>query len=158
MFFLALVLRLLFGFASSVQAVRLGPIEQLPGYAFSLSEGDRAQPAVKMLETILSNVIGFLTIFGGLYFMISFIIGGINWASAGGDDKKIEDAKKRMTNGALGLIIVVSSYSVIYIIGSVLGLDILNLSGSGNTFEKLFGAPPVEYQPPSGDLRPSRDS
>ena len=31
-----------------------------------------------------------------------------------------------MTNGAIGLIIIVVSYSITWIIGKVLGLDILN--------------------------------
>lgn len=97
--------------------------------------GDNSQAIVK-LEDVLSTVIGFLTIFAGLYFMISFIIGGIGWTTAGGETDKVEKAKNRMTNGAIGLIIVIVAYSVIYIIGRVLGIDILDLQG---TFNELLG-------------------
>jgi len=104
-----------------------GPLEGLGRFQVT-PQGKSVAPYSDSLELILSTVIGFLTIFGGLYFIITFIVGGLGWATAGGDTNKVEEAKKRMTNGALGLIIVVAAYSVIYIIGSVLGLDILNVS------------------------------
>lgn len=78
------------------------------------------------LEGILSTVVGFLTIITGLWFVITFIVGGLGWASAGGDSGKVEKAQQKMTNGAIGLIIVVAAYSIIIIVGKVLGLDILN--------------------------------
>jgi hypothetical protein len=83
------------------------------------------ESAPQMLETIMSVVVGFLTILSGLYFFVMFIIGGLGWASAGGDSGKVEAAKNRMTNGVIGLIIVVAAYSVIYIVGKVLGFSIL---------------------------------
>jgi hypothetical protein len=89
-----------------------------------------AEGFTNMLEAILSTIIGFLTILAGLYFMVNFIIGGLGWASAGGEMKKVEDARMRMTNAAVGLIIVVASLSIFYIVGTVLGIDILNIGES----------------------------
>ncbi len=114
--------------------INMGKVEQFGAYTVSTVD-ETVKPFGDSLERILSTVIGFLTIFAGLYFMINFIVGGINLSTAGGDTNKVEDAKKRMTNGALGLIIVVASYSIIYIIGTVLGIDILNLSA---TIENSF--------------------
>lgn len=112
----------------------LGPITGTGRFTVT-PQGTSVTPFSTMLENILSMVIGFLTIFAGLYFIVTFIVGGLGWATAGGDSNKVEEANKRMTNGALGLIIVVASYSIIYIIGSVLGIDILNLS---KTIEDSF--------------------
>ena len=81
----------------------------------------------KNLEKILSTIIGFLTIVGGIFFIMYFITGALSWSTAGGKPDKVEEAKTRMTNAAIGLIIVVAAYSVIYIISKVLGLDILNV-------------------------------
>lgn len=81
----------------------------------------------KQLEKILSNVIGFLTILGGIWFFVQFMIGGLGWAGAGGDSKKVEDARHKMTNGAIGLIAMVAAYSIVYIIGKILGVDFLNI-------------------------------
>ncbi len=85
---------------------------------------------IRQLESILSNTIGFLTILAGLFFLVYFIVAGITWITAGGDAKKAEDARSRMTNGVIGLVIVVASYSIVFIIGQVLGIDVLNLGSA----------------------------
>lgn len=76
-------------------------------------------------ENLLSNVLGVLTIVAGLSFMIYFLIGGLTWITAGGKSDKIEAAKDMMTNGAIGIIVVVISYSIVWIIGEALGIPIL---------------------------------
>lgn len=78
------------------------------------------------LELIFTTLFGFLTIVAGLSFLVYFMIGALNWVTAGGDSKKVDDAKHYMTNGAIGMIAIVAAYSIIWIVGSVLGLDILN--------------------------------
>lgn len=77
------------------------------------------------LEKIISNVLVVLTIIAGLSFLIHFLLGGIQWITAGGQKDKIENAKAMMTNGAIGLIIVALSYSIVWIVGKALGLNIL---------------------------------
>jgi len=76
-------------------------------------------------ENLISNVLAFLTIIAGLTFMIQFLLGGLTWITAGGKQDKIESAQSMMTNGAIGLIIVVISYSVVWIVGKALGIPIL---------------------------------
>ncbi len=78
------------------------------------------------INTLFSRVIGALTITAGLAFIIYFTIGGLTWITAGGDQQKVDAAKKYMTNGVTGLIIVVASYAIIGLVGSVLGFDILD--------------------------------
>lgn len=77
-------------------------------------------------ELIISNALAVLTIVGGITFVVYFLLGGVNWITAGGKQDKIETAKGMMTNGAIGLIIILVSYALVWIIGKVLGLDILN--------------------------------
>lgn len=78
------------------------------------------------LTEILSNTYTFLTIVGGIMFGLYFLLGALNWVSAGGKQEQVEKAKKMMTDAAIGLIILVVSYPVVYIVGRVLGLDILH--------------------------------
>ncbi|NMB57176.1 hypothetical protein GYA19_04570 [Candidatus Beckwithbacteria bacterium] len=92
---------------------------------------------VSYLENTISMIIGFLTILTGLFFTIYFMIGALTWVTAGGESDKIKNAQSKMTNGAIGVVIVVSAYSIIYIISMVLGLDILNL---GKLITSLWGA------------------
>ena len=49
-----------------------------------------------------------------------FILGGLSWITSSGEREKVEKAKKQMTSAAIGLIIVVASYSIAFIIGTVL--------------------------------------
>jgi hypothetical protein len=78
------------------------------------------------LENILTTVVSFLTVIAGLSFLIFFIVGALNWVTAGGDKGKVDTAKMTMTNGAIGMIAVVAAYAIVWIVGSVLGIDILN--------------------------------
>ena len=78
------------------------------------------------LNTALSAIIGFLTIIAALWFAIQFIIAGFNWINAGGDKNAIQAAQQKITNSLIGLIIVVSAWVIIAVIGQLLGLSILN--------------------------------
>lgn len=77
-------------------------------------------------ERFLSNTIGTITVIAGLAFLLFFVFGGLQWILAGGDQGKVDQAKKQMTNSAIGLIIVIVSYAIIGVISSVVGLNILN--------------------------------
>jgi len=77
---------------------------------------------------ILSNVVGFLTLLGGLFFLIYFMIGGLNWIMAGGKPENIQKAQDTMTNAVIGLIIMVAAYSIAFIVSQVLGIDFLNVT------------------------------
>ncbi len=78
------------------------------------------------VELILTNVLTVLTIVGGIMFLLYFLIGALQWVSAGGEKGKIEKAKGMLTNSAIGLIVIVLSYSISWIVGKVIGVDILN--------------------------------
>lgn len=82
--------------------------------------------ATENLNGIISLILGFLTVLAGLAFLMYFIFGGLQWTLAGGDTGKVDNAKKQMTNGAIGLIIVIVAYGIMAIVGSVVGLDLLN--------------------------------
>ena len=75
------------------------------------------------LETLISTLLGALTAIAGLGFLIYFVIGGINWITAGGDQQKHQKATKQLTDAAIGLIVVVVAYGIV---GTVLEVDILN--------------------------------
>jgi len=104
-------------------AVNLGPIQGTGNFQPSTEGGQAIGPEIQNLFTM---IFGFLTIIAGLSFLIYFIVGALTWITAGGNEKKVEDAKNYMTNGAVGLIIIIASYAIIWIVGEVLGLKILN--------------------------------
>ena len=81
--------------------------------------------ATDAAEKLISNVLVVLTVVAGISFTLYFLLGGLNWITAGGDKGKIDKAKGMMTNGAIGLIVIVVSYSITWIVGKALGLNIL---------------------------------
>jgi hypothetical protein len=67
-------------------------------------------------------------IVGGLALLLSIAWGGLSWITAGGNEKKVEEAKDRITNGIIGMTILVGTAALAAFIGNALGLDLLNPS------------------------------
>lgn len=68
----------------------------------------------------------------GIIAVIALMIGGIVWLTAGGNNQKIEEAKKLISGSIIGVFLVLSAYSLLYIINPNLtvlkGLNINSLS------------------------------
>ncbi len=79
--------------------------------------------SVSQLESIISNVIGVITIVAFIFFTFQIIFAGYAFISANGDEKKLETSRKKLTNGILGLTIVVVAYGLTAFIANLLGLD-----------------------------------
>ena len=89
-------------------------------------EGMDTTEAPSVFNTFLSATIGLLTVIAGIYFIFLFMMGAIGILTSGGDKAGLEVAKKRLTTGILGLVVVISAVFVINLIGYLLGLDILH--------------------------------
>ena len=91
------------------------------------TEGGTTQEGVfANFDLIISNILGLFTIIGGLIFVIYFLIASIQWITAGGDAGKLTEARNKMVQGALGLIILVASYGILGLIGTIVGIDIID--------------------------------
>ena len=102
----------------------LGTFEP-PSPAFNSATAIQGNNSLTNMELIISNLLGIATVVAGVFFIYSFIMGGLNGIGAGGDQGKITKAREQMTQAAVGLVVVVISYAVIGLIGSVIGLDLL---------------------------------
>lgn len=110
---------------AQIKDVPLGTFKPPGAFAPNLSNPTSAS-SVNSLSLFLSTFIGFLTTLAGLMFLIYFIIAALGWITSGGEKGKVESAKQQMTNAAIGLIIVITAYSIVGIVGGVLGVNILN--------------------------------
>jgi hypothetical protein len=111
-------------FVPIARAVEIGEVTCFGAFC------DNPANSATTLEKILTTVVSLLTVIAGLAFLIYFMLGALNWITAGGDKGKVDSAKSYMTNGVIGMIAVVSSYAVISIVGTVLGFNILNPAAS----------------------------
>lgn len=90
-----------------------------------LGLGDVSE-AAEAFASILSKIIGVMTVIAGIFFFFILLIGAFGYLTAGGDSEKIKSATQRITNGLTGLIVIILAYAFISLIGKMLGLDILN--------------------------------
>lgn len=79
------------------------------------------------LEKIISQVIGVLTIVAFVFFTIQIIFAGYAFLTSEGDEKKIETSRKRLTEGVLGIVVIIVALGFAALIA--------RLAGLGNIFD-----------------------
>ena len=84
-------------------------------------------PATGLIKTTaaISSVIGIMTVAAGIWFLFQFLIGGFFWMSSAGDKAKLHEARERLTNAFVGLLIVVAGWSILALAGQFFGYDIV---------------------------------
>lgn len=94
-----------------------------------------ATGAMGSVSYILSRVIGFLTIAAAIWFFIQLIIAGISWITAGGEKNKLTEARERLTNAFIGLVVVVAGWAILALAGSFFGVDFTSPSAIIETIQ-----------------------
>jgi hypothetical protein len=76
----------------------------------------------------ISSIVGLMTIIGIIWFVFLLIAGAIGIISSGGDKASLENSRKRITTGLVGLIVIVAAIFIIRLIGKLIGIpNILDL-------------------------------
>lgn len=88
---------------------------------------------IASLELYIGDIIGAITILAALFFIVHAFLAAYEWATAGGESSKVEKAKNRLMWGTLGLVLIVASYSIIGLIGNLVGLPILDVGTMVNS-------------------------
>lgn len=103
--------------------IPLGNITGVGDFQTTITDSATTKTA---FSTLLSQLIGTITVVGGLAFVIFFTVGGLKWLTSGGDKGKVTEAQTQMTQAAIGLIAMAASYFIAGIVGGVLGINIFN--------------------------------
>ena len=77
------------------------------------------------LGIIMARLFRTAVVVGGLALLLYLAWGGLNWITAGGDTKKVDAAKAQITNGIMGMAILVATIAVAAFLSGVFGLDLL---------------------------------
>lgn len=116
-----------------------GTIPIAPSNGFTgIGSGPLANPGtgngpVTVFSNFVSGVIGVMTIVAIIWAVFSIITGAISIISSGGDKQALETARKKITTGIIGLIIVLVALLIIDLISYFLGTgDILNIQNLFN--------------------------
>ncbi|BFD25347.1 MAG: pilin [Candidatus Parcubacteria bacterium] len=72
------------------------------------------------VESYLGQVLTVIFSILGLIFFVLIIYAGFLWMTAQGNDSKVGEAKKVLTNAIIGLVVVLASYAISYFVFSAL--------------------------------------
>ena len=78
------------------------------GTDFATSAGLGDADLTDSIARIIRTVMGFL----GIVAVVIILFGGFKWMTSGGSEDKVNEAKKLIISGIIGLVIVLSSYAI----------------------------------------------
>lgn len=64
------------------------------------------------LKTTIQNIIRIIVGFLGIITIIIILAGGFKWMTSGGSEDKIGEAKKLISAGVVGLVVVLAAYAI----------------------------------------------
>ncbi len=109
----------------------------LGGWFTGSDPGKSNTVATTLGSNLLSTIIGVMTIIGVIYFLFQIVIAGYGMLSSEGDKKKIEDSRTRITQGLLGVVIIIMAVTLVSLVGTILGVpNILDLNAILSTIIK----------------------
>ncbi len=73
------------------------------------------------LENLFRNFVKTAISLGAVALFLMFIVSGFSFLFSQGDQKKLEQAKGTLTNAIIGLVVIVSAYLILRVIGSFTG-------------------------------------
>lgn len=95
----------------------------IPGVGTCITSDPGEPPNLPDIFCVLVRVINALLAIVAGVAMIFLILGGIRYATAGGDEKALEQAQKAITYAILGLVISLGAVLIVNLIGTLLGIS-----------------------------------
>jgi len=106
----------------------------LPGSLGSPGQYNSSITTGARLATLISTVVGVMTAIAFIWFVILFFLGAVQYLTSGGDKSATEAATGKIRTAIIGLVIVISAIFFIQLVGTIFGIDILNIN---NFFTRL---------------------
>jgi hypothetical protein len=75
-----------------------------------------------VFQNFISSAIGIISLVAVIWFVFIILIGGISYMNAGPDQKTTEGARKRITNGLVGLIITIFGIFIVRLAGEIFNI------------------------------------
>lgn len=94
---------------------------------------EHGQVAEDVFQNFISSAIGLISVIAIIWFIIIIVTSGISYMSAGADQKATEAARKRITNGLIGLLITIFGIFIVNFAG-----QIFNIPGLLNVRTLIF--------------------
>jgi hypothetical protein len=92
----------------------------------------------EFLGKFISNLAVMLLILASIWVLFQLLQGGLEWIGSGGDKTGLDNARNRITNAIIGLIIVFASWAVYLMLMQFLGIPTLGEGGINFQLPSLF--------------------
>lgn len=109
-------------------------LTQLPSSGFQPLTGVK-------FPNLASAVIQVLFVAAGVLFVIFLLVGGVQWVSSGGDKEGLDNARKKIKNALIGLIIVLGIYALGGVLNAVFSVDLFSVCFPGPDTPASFACP-----------------
>ena len=76
------------------------------------------------LEGVFQNTISVALGFGGIVLFVMLVAGGLQYITAAGDPKAVDQAQKTLTYAIFGMVFLALSYLVLVLIKNFTGVDV----------------------------------
>ncbi|MFH1099145.1 MAG: pilin [Candidatus Uhrbacteria bacterium] len=97
--------------AAAFAAVAL-PLAALAADPLGINYGTATGLSTQDVRTVVSRIINVAMGLLGIVTVVIILYGGFQWMIAGGATEKVEEAKKRIFQGVIGLAIILTSYAI----------------------------------------------
>ncbi|MBP8591029.1 hypothetical protein KBI33_00985 [Candidatus Shapirobacteria bacterium] len=87
-----------------------------------VAEGD--VPTIYGLEGVVTNILNIIISVVGAILLFTLIMGGFRYITSGGDKEQTAKAKKTLTYGIIGLLVVMGAWLIIRLIEEFTGLNL----------------------------------
>lgn len=82
----------------------------------------------EQLGNIIGTFMGAAMVFALLLVLLYLIWGAIGWITAGGDSGKLQEARNRMIQAVIGIIVLSATVAVFMFVQYILGIDVVNFN------------------------------
>lgn len=86
-------------------------------------------PPATNIGTIISNALTIVFIVAALAVLFMLVIGAFQWITSGGDKEAVGKARGRIVAALVGLAVLALAFLIVQVVGSVLNINIINISG-----------------------------
>jgi hypothetical protein len=84
------------------------------------------------IPAVLQNIITFALIASGVVAVFFIIWAGIRYVTSGGDQKKVDGARKTLTWAIIGLIIILMAFFIVNVVSYITGVECIRSFGFNN--------------------------
>src|SRR5689334_10922465 len=83
-----------------------------------------SQSGVTFLSHLIPAVMGAILVVGVVVFIFTFLLGAIQWISAGGDKGKMQAAQEKLTNALIGIVILLGFFAILSFVECFFGIGL----------------------------------